>query len=208
MSVCTRWALLAVLTAASALFASTASAHMVWHAKKPQKMAPAKELSYANYSLHHAKKVVVKAKQTLGWFRNHPSIRYSADTITRTNAALVVGATKLRLRDHRWLVRYSLRLRRDALSRLQPDGSVGSVGHRAGWLCIHKGEGAWDANTGNGYYGGLQAHLGWGGVPRMDKLSADRQMAVAEYELRQNHYSHAWLASQWPNTYPPCAHLF
>jgi resuscitation-promoting factor RpfA len=25
-----------------------------------------------------------------------------------------------------------------------------------GFLCIHKGEGAWNANTGNGYYGGLQ----------------------------------------------------
>lgn len=24
------------------------------------------------------------------------------------------------------------------------------------FLCIHKGEGAWNANTGNGYYGGLQ----------------------------------------------------
>jgi len=28
--------------------------------------------------------------------------------------------------------------------------------HYAQWLCIHAGEGAWDANTGNGYYGGLQ----------------------------------------------------
>lgn len=25
-----------------------------------------------------------------------------------------------------------------------------------GFLCIHQGEGAWNANTGNGYYGGLQ----------------------------------------------------
>ena len=24
------------------------------------------------------------------------------------------------------------------------------------WACIHAGEGAWNANTGNGYYGGLQ----------------------------------------------------
>jgi hypothetical protein len=24
------------------------------------------------------------------------------------------------------------------------------------WRCIHEHEGAWDANTGNGYYGGLQ----------------------------------------------------
>ena len=24
------------------------------------------------------------------------------------------------------------------------------------WICIHRGEGAWNSNTGNGYYGGLQ----------------------------------------------------
>jgi hypothetical protein len=24
------------------------------------------------------------------------------------------------------------------------------------WLCIHRGEGAWNSNTGNGYYGGMQ----------------------------------------------------
>jgi hypothetical protein len=26
----------------------------------------------------------------------------------------------------------------------------------AKWRCIHRGEGAWNSNTGNGYYGGLQ----------------------------------------------------
>lgn len=29
------------------------------------------------------------------------------------------------------------------------------------WACIHRYEGAWDANTGNGYYGGLQMDLGF-----------------------------------------------
>jgi hypothetical protein len=27
------------------------------------------------------------------------------------------------------------------------------------WLCIHRREGAWTANTGNGYFGGLQMNL-------------------------------------------------
>ena len=27
------------------------------------------------------------------------------------------------------------------------------------WLCIHQGEGAWNSNTGNGYYGGLQMDI-------------------------------------------------
>ncbi|MGZ4358835.1 MAG: transglycosylase family protein [Gaiellaceae bacterium] len=31
--------------------------------------------------------------------------------------------------------------------------------HAVQWLCIHRGEAAWNANTGNGYYGGLQMNL-------------------------------------------------
>lgn len=30
------------------------------------------------------------------------------------------------------------------------------VEHLREWTCIHNGEGAWNANTGNGYHGGLQ----------------------------------------------------
>jgi Transglycosylase-like domain len=30
------------------------------------------------------------------------------------------------------------------------------IRHYSAWLCIHRYEGAWNANTGNGYYGGLQ----------------------------------------------------
>jgi hypothetical protein len=30
------------------------------------------------------------------------------------------------------------------------------IPHFRQWVCIHNGEGAWNANTGNGYYGGLQ----------------------------------------------------
>lgn len=29
------------------------------------------------------------------------------------------------------------------------------------WTCIHRGEGAWNSATGNGYYGGLQMDLGF-----------------------------------------------
>jgi hypothetical protein len=33
--------------------------------------------------------------------------------------------------------------------------------HLAAWLCIHRHEGGWSSNTGNGYYGGLQMNLGF-----------------------------------------------
>ena len=58
----------------------------------------------------------------------------------------------------------------------------------AGWyetaLCIHHREGAWNANTGNGYYGGLQFLLGtWhsvGGIQRPD-LAAPREQLYRAY---------------------------
>ena len=34
--------------------------------------------------------------------------------------------------------------------------ATGSTDLEAAFACIHRYEGAWDANTGNGYYGGLQ----------------------------------------------------
>ena len=33
--------------------------------------------------------------------------------------------------------------------------------HKAAFLCIHRYEGSWPSNTGNGYYGGLQMNLGF-----------------------------------------------
>ncbi len=79
-----------------------------------------------------------------------------------------------------------------------------TIPHRALWLCIHSREGAWNANTGNGYYGGLQMTYGWGGVARADLLSPAEQMALAERQYRASGYSVAWLEGQWPNTSPPC----
>jgi hypothetical protein len=79
--------------------------------------------------------------------------------------------------------------------------------HYIEWLCIHKGEGAWPDNTGNGFYGGLQFMQGtWernGGLKyasRADLATPLEQMWVAE---------NAWAESggrfsQWPNTARAC----
>jgi hypothetical protein len=83
--------------------------------------------------------------------------------------------------------------------------------HLREWLCIHRYEGRWNANTGNGYYGGLQmdvtfqrtygAHLLW------RKGTADRwtpleQMWVAERAHRSGRGFHPW-----PNTARYCGLL-
>lgn len=126
--------------------------------------------------------------------------------LTRTLSWRWVGPLPFRVLAHRyWLGRdiaYRNALQRRVVPPLGPSWLV-----RA-FLCIHGGEGAWNANTGNGYYGGLQAHLNWYGVYRMDLLSPDQQMAAAERAYRGTGYSRSWLAGQWPNTYPPCAGRF
>ncbi len=79
------------------------------------------------------------------------------------------------------------------------------IGHRALWLCIHSREGAWNAQTGNGYYGGLQMTYGWDGlVGNAALLSPAQQMRAAETGYRRSGYSVSWLEGQWPNTSPPC----
>lgn len=91
------------------------------------------------------------------------------------------------------------------------------IAHYAGWLCIHSGyrngvkvspgEGSW-TDDGAPYFGGLQMHENWYGVYHANLLSPLQQMAAAEKGFRQSGFSHAWMAGQWPITYPPCAGLF
>lgn len=82
--------------------------------------------------------------------------------------------------------------------------------HFSGWSCIHHGEGTWTADTGNGYFGGLQMSYDWMGVirgkaswyPPLD------QMWAAETESAKYSFSYRWMRQQWPNTYPPCSRFF
>jgi hypothetical protein len=80
--------------------------------------------------------------------------------------------------------------------------------HASGWRCIHRYEGSWNANTGNGYYGGLQMDLGfqrlYGASLLRTKGTADRwtpleQMWVAERAHRSGRGF--W---PWPNTARYC----
>jgi hypothetical protein len=74
----------------------------------------------------------------------------------------------------------------ETVAALRPRRTFVSSGPSWLWgafMCIHRYEGAWDAATGNGYYGGLQ--FGWNGVATLrrplrilreprDTCSADR----------------------------------
>jgi hypothetical protein len=86
----------------------------------------------------------------------------------------------------------------------------------ADWLaddfrCIHRYEGSWDANTGNGYYGGLQMdlefqrHYGARFVRRWG--TADNWPSWAQLEASARAYASGRGFNPWPNTARACGLL-
>jgi hypothetical protein len=79
--------------------------------------------------------------------------------------------------------------------------------HKRAWLCIHRYEGAWHSNTGNGFYGGLQMNLAF-------------QRHYGRWLLRTKGRAHHWTPIEqiwvaerarrargwypWPNTARDC----
>jgi hypothetical protein len=134
---------------------------------------------------------------TLRFFRNHGWLLDPRHRETRDWAIGAIEAAR-----HRVPVVRALLAR--ARARLRPE-----PGHLAGWSCIHSREAAWSANTGNGFYGGLQMSYGWAGrVRNAALLTPAEQIAVAEAEAAEHNWAYAWMRAQWPNTFPRCAGLF
>ena len=110
----------------------------------------------------------------------------------------------------RWSARVARRDIRAAMWKLAHP----PIAHLRLWLCIHSHEGAWNDDTGNGYYGGLQMTADWGPYGRplvyhANTLSPWGQMLVAEHGYRiviqTQGYSYArytWLPGQW--YHPDC----
>jgi hypothetical protein len=134
---------------------------------------------------------------TLRFFRHHGWLLDPRHRETRDWALGAIEAARHRIPAFR------ARLARTR-ARLRPP-----PGHVAGWACIQRREAGWNANTGNGFYGGLQMTYGWAGrVQNAALLTPAEQMAAAEAEAAEHRWSYSWMRSQWPNTFPPCAGLF
>lgn len=81
------------------------------------------------------------------------------------------------------------------------------------WRCIHEHEGAWNANTGNGYYGGLQMDIGFQSTYGSEFMrrwgTADRWPVWAQLRAAERAY---WgyrgygprYFGPWPNTSRMC----
>jgi hypothetical protein len=78
-------------------------------------------------------------------------------------------------------------------------------------LCIHRYEGAWNSNTGNGYYGGLQMDLTFQGRYGADFLqrwgTADNWPVWAQLQAAVRAYQSGRGFSPWPNTARACGLL-
>jgi hypothetical protein len=81
----------------------------------------------------------------------------------------------------------------------------------AKWNCIHRGEGAWSSNTGNGYYGGLQMDLQFQRSHGWDFLrlwgTADRWPLWAQLRAAERAYWAGRGFHPWPNTARACGLL-
>ena len=82
------------------------------------------------------------------------------------------------------------------------------VPHKAQWLCIHRGEGGWTANTGNSYYGGLQMDLtfqrSYGSYLFHSKGTANRWSPYEQMWVAERAYKSGRGFYPWPNTARAC----
>ena len=79
------------------------------------------------------------------------------------------------------------------------------------FMCIHRYEGAWNSNTGNGYYGGLQMDIAfqsrYGGTYMTRWGTADNWPMWAQIDTAVRAYRSGRGFSPWPNTARFCGLL-
>jgi hypothetical protein len=76
------------------------------------------------------------------------------------------------------------------------------------WLCIHRREGPWNANTGNGYYGGLQMDISfqeaYGRQLLRKKGRAHKWRPIEQIWVAERAYRSGRGFYPWPNTARAC----
>jgi hypothetical protein len=80
--------------------------------------------------------------------------------------------------------------------------------HEQQWRCIHSFEGAWQSNTGNGYYGGLQMDITfqrqYGSWLLRRKGTADRWTPIEQMWVAERAHRSGQGLTPWPNTARAC----
>lgn len=173
---------------------STAQAH--WLAK-PSHMTVKKRVSYYKKEMRHAKSTIhfwTSPRQSWRFDGLHP-------------AGALVGAEDLAT--HRRLYRRAKHRYQVALRELRlAIRSALLPPHYAAWLCIHRYEGAWNAATGNGYYGGLQMDQSfmhsYAPESARAKGSANNWTPLEQMWAAEKAYQSGRGYNPWPNTARYC----
>jgi hypothetical protein len=80
--------------------------------------------------------------------------------------------------------------------------------HKQQWQCIHRHEGGWRSNTGNGYYGGLQMDIAfqrhYGSWLLRKKGTADRWTPIEQMWIAERAHRSGVGFFPWPNTARSC----
>ena len=143
------------------------------------------------------------ARHGFAWYR-HAAARWYRQMGTRSR-----GVTAALPRScYEWRYGAKRERLRARIARLNYEEWFVETFHR--WRCVHENEGAWDSNTGNGYYGGLQMDVSF-------------QLAYGRHYVRRWGWAHNWpiwaqlVAAEraraqrgwwpWPNTARECGLL-
>ena len=110
--------------------------------------------------------------------------------------------------NHRWL-------RRTMTRKIRTYRALQAVAARPpnyyAWLCIHSHEGAWNANTGNGYFGGLQMDWSfmssYGSSLLRSKGPAHNWTPLEQMWVAERAYRSGRGFYPWPNTARMCGLL-
>lgn len=205
-AVCALAALLALTAPKQADAQGTATATAVTHCGHAQVVSAQRSLSSANSNkLQHACATAHKSLTTVRFLKSHKhhwmlAPRYKKwwkvpdkkwrKTVRRARALL-------RYHEHRLMV-VSQNIRQLTFpSYLE-----------SAFLCIHRHEGAWNANTGNGYYGGLQMDTSFQNSYGSEFVAqwgtADNWPVWAQLEAARRAYASGRGFGPWPNTARMC----
>lgn len=185
---------------------TTAQAHFVPHKKH---MTVKQKVKYFQRSIAHEQTQVE-------WFtRARVNLRHSVRSLanSRSYTRWVNDGLKFHKQALRWhkslLRRYRQKLAARA-RRFHPT-VTGLPPHYREWLCIHGYEGAWNANTGNGYFGGLQMDISfqasYGGGLLHSKGTADKWTPLEQMWAAERAYASGRGFYPWPNTARYCGLL-
>lgn len=172
------------------------------------------------------KKQQWKSQSALNFWKNkgrpalYSQVEYCWEIAGKQRRQVCQHARKSQRYHQKRLPRIEARI--EKLELMEPE-----IGVLADWICIHRSEGSWPANTGNGYFGGLQMDKTFQRTHGLDfylskgtanNWTPKEQIIVAERAKRgiYTSYSHGriffWQGkprgyAPWPNTARDCGLL-